>query len=330
MDIPRIFNSPAMKQVIGLVDKVAHTNVPVLLTGETGVGKEVIAHLIHEKSTRRDREMVCVNCASLPKDLIESEFFGTVRGSFTGGANRDGLFATASGSTIFLDELSEMSLDGQTKLLRVLQDSVVRRVGSTVGHKVDVRVIAAINRRADDLIRRESLREDLYYRLCTITLNIPPLRSRKLDILPLAKAYLEFHCNLLDRPDVPNFSCDTEKILVGYKWPGNVRELQNEMNRLALIHEGSTVLPADMNLDCGSRDTISELSVTELNDRDLIEAALDRFRWNRRATANYLGIGRGTLYSRIERYGIAAPLKASVTKVRFKPELCSQDLQGSP
>lgn len=228
-----------MREVVALVKKVGPSNVPVLIAGETGSGKEVIAELIHASSERHGKEMLCINCAEFPPDIIESELFGHERGSFTGG-NRDrvGLLENADGTTVFLDELSEMPLNLQSKLLRVIQTQRVRRVGTNAYRQINVRFIASVNREPKAAIAALCLREDIYYRLSTITINVPPLRERYDDIIPLAKAYLTYFCKQHHR-EMPKLPERAVRALLKHAWPGNVRELMNEINRATLLCNGS-------------------------------------------------------------------------------------------
>ena len=187
-----IFRSPAMQEVVRTVERIAPSDVPLLITGESGTGKEVIADLIHALSPRSKDQIIKINCAALPRELIESELFGSVKGAFTGAhADREGLFRQAEGGTLFLDEISEMPIDTQSKLLRVLQDQEVRPVGGKTSYKTNCRIIAATNRKPEDAIKDGKLREDLFYRISAISVHLPPLRERREDIMPLANAFLK-------------------------------------------------------------------------------------------------------------------------------------------
>ena len=251
-DASLIGHSPAFVEVMKLVGRVAATALPVLVTGESGTGKEVVADLIHRHSRRAGRPFVGVNCGALPAELIESELFGHVRGSFTG-AERDrvGLFEEATGGTIFLDEITETPLACQVKLLRALQKGEVRRVGSNQVIRVNVRVVAASNRDVEEEVRQGRFRQDLLYRLNAVTLHLPPLRERREDILPLAKY---FAAGLRAPSDPPlSFAREAIYLLETYPWPGNVRELENVVARAATLCD-QTVRPKDLPTHIRQRD----------------------------------------------------------------------------
>ena len=235
-----------MKNVREMVRRVAPTDATILLAGESGVGKEVVAQAIHRNSRRKDKPFVAVNCAALPENLLESEMFGHVKGAFTGAtANKEGLFETASGGTLFLDEMCSMPLVIQGKLLRVLQEKEIRRVGGTGNIPVDVRVLVASTRNLEDLVRSGAFRQDLFYRLAVITIDIHPLRERKEDILPLVHYYLR-HETPEGKP-LPVVTREAGDILMAYQWPGNVRELENAIQHaLTFAQDGqisADVLP---------------------------------------------------------------------------------------
>ena len=305
-----------MKGIVALAKKIGPSDVPVLIAGETGAGKEVVAELIHANSDRRSRQMVCINCAGLPSELIESELFGSSKGSFTSSIDRIGMFKHADRSTAFLDELSEMPLALQAKLLRFLQDKRIRRVGSIGEETVDVRIIAAVNRLPGECVKLKRLREDLFYRLGTVTIIVPPLRDRPQDILPLASAYLQFYSTQFKRQP-PVFDAKVEGALMGYDWPGNVRQLQNEMNRCALLCNGSVSLK-DLNIqqeavavEADLQDWLS-LPVSNLTQLERVEARaiikmLVECKWNKLEASAKLGIGRQTLYNKVRTFGIKTP-----------------------
>lgn len=317
MEPPRVFESTAFKAIITLAKKVGPTEIPVLIAGETGAGKEVVAELIHANSDRRAKEMVCVNCAGLPADLIESELFGSTKGAFTGShADRMGLVKTASGSTLFLDELSEMPLNLQSKLLRFIQDKRVRRVGGVMSEIIDTRIIVAVNKPPRQCVAENRLREDLYYRLSAITITVPPLRQRQEDILPLAKAYLQFFSDQLKRQP-PVIETDTEAALLACAWPGNVRQLLNEMSRCALLCNGK-VKPNDLDIQpetspddvqASVNVDLNSLQELERNEVKTIVRVLRECDFHRETAWMRLGIRRGTLYQKIKDYGIKMPAK---------------------
>jgi serine/threonine-protein kinase PknK len=245
--------SPALLAVLALVDKVARSTLPVLIQGESGTGKELIASAVHQSSARKDKPFVTENCAAIPETLLESELFGYKRGAFTGAdRERKGLFQTADKGTIFLDEIGDMSLALQSKLLRVLQDGEIRPVGGTVSVRVDVRVVSASNRMLRDLVARHQFREDLYYRLSGVTIELPPLRERGDDILVLARAFVARIAAEMKRSP-PDLSPATEKVLLRHRWPGNIRELDNEMRRcLALLRDEGAIEPKHLSDDLRS------------------------------------------------------------------------------
>ena len=234
-----IGESPAILRVFRLLDRIAHSNVPVLIQGESGTGKELVANALHRNSPRSDKPFVAENCAAIPETLLESELFGYKRGAFTGAdRNKTGLFKVADGGTLFLDEIGDMSLSMQKKLLRVLQDGEIRPVGSNEVIHVDVRIISASNKNLKEMVARREYREDLYFRLNTITVSVPPLRDRPEDIELLTRFFVNRMAKEMDREPAP-LTAEALKALERYRWPGNIRELENEMRRcLALLGEG--------------------------------------------------------------------------------------------
>ena len=311
--IPEIVGrSPQMQEVFALVECAARSRATVLVTGETGTGKELIARAVHRTSPRRQRPCVALNCAAFPDTLLESELFGHVRGAFTG-ADRDkkGLFEQAHGGTLFLDEVSETSGPFQAKLLRALQEREVRPVGGARSRAVDVRVIAATHR---DLWRETAagrFREDLYYRLAVFPIHVPPLRERVGDVLALAEHFVAQHSG--DGPHAP-ISRDAARLLQAWRWPGNVRELDNEVQRaLALSEPGATLTPAhfskrlygilepiqaSLHPEASLRETLARVEAW------IIRRALDAHGGRRAETARHLDITREGLYKKMKRYGI--------------------------
>jgi len=235
-----IASSPAMKQVCETIQRVAPTTATVLINGESGTGKEVVAKTIHKLSSRKGKPWVAVNCAALPEQLLESEMFGHVKGAFTGAyADKVGLFEVADGGTLFLDEISSMPLVLQGKLLRVLQEQEIRRVGGTKDVKVNVRVIAASNADLEEAVVKGNFRSDLYYRFAVIKVDIPPIRQRKEDILPLARHFIEAESLANGRVEIPKLAPDAAKALSDYDWPGNVRELENAVKHaMTFLQQG--------------------------------------------------------------------------------------------
>ena len=303
-----VCESEAMKRVIELADKVAPLeNTTVLITGESGVGKEVIARYIHSISPRRKKRFVAVNCGAIPANLIESELFGYEKGAFTGATSRKrGLFEAAEGGTLFLDEIGEMPLEAQVKLLRVLQERKIQRVGGTEEIPVDVRIIAATNQDLEELVRKGSFREDLFYRLNVFPIHIPPLRERKEDIEPLVRLFVE---RVMGKPaEGPVLTAGAKKILEQYPFPGNVRELANAVERALILTGGKLPLTAEALSFLGQQKAsprrVFELppegiSLEEL-EKELIKQALERTGGNKSAAARLLGLTRTKLRTRLK------------------------------
>jgi len=300
-----IFQSPIMKTVVRDLEKVAPSDVAILITGESGTGKEVIADLIHALSPRRKGPLIKINCAALPRELIESELFGSVKGAFTGAnTDREGLFRQAEGGTLLLDEISEMPVDTQSKLLRVLQEKEVRPVGGRTSYKSDCRVIAATNREIAEAIKLGKLREDLYYRICAISIHLPPLRERREDILPLASAFLKRYGAQAGR-EMTGFTPEAADALRAFDWPGNVRQLQNEIQRAVLMGDRSVVDARDLSITTVmSQKDNPDLTLMEAMERNAIIQMLKETGGNKLETAKRLGIGRQTLYNKIKIYGV--------------------------
>ena len=306
-----IFQSPAMKNVVRLVERVAPADVAVLITGESGTGKEVIADLLHSLSPRNKGPLIKINCAALPRELIESELFGSVKGAYTGSqADRDGLFRQAEGGTLLLDELSEMPIDTQSKLLRVLQERTVRPVGGRTVFKADCRIIASTNRIPEEAMKLGKLREDLYYRISAINVYLPPLRERHEDILPLANSFLKRFAAQANRV-ITGFSPAAAEVLRRFDWPGNVRQLQNEVQRAVLMSEGKVIEAHDLAINHSSAPVVDDqatanLTLMEAMERNTIVQILRETHNNKLETAKRLGIGRQTLYNKIKNYCIEA------------------------
>jgi DNA-binding NtrC family response regulator len=303
-----IFRSAAMQDVVRTVERIAPSDVAILITGESGSGKEVIADLLHTLSPRSKNRIIKINCAALPRELIESELFGSVKGAFTGAhTDREGLFRQAEGGTLFLDEISEMPIDTQSKLLRVLQDQEVRPVGGKTSYKTNCRIVAATNRRPEDAIKDGKLREDLFYRISAISVHLPPLRERRDDIVPLANAFLKRFAAQANRV-ISGFASDAIDRLTAFDWPGNIRQLQNEVQRAVLLSEGSEVAAADLsitNVKAGPSDgNDTNFTLLEGVERNAIVQTLKETEGNKLETAKRLGIGRQTLYNKIKAYGI--------------------------
>ena len=303
-----VFQSPAMREVVRTVERIASSDVAVLITGESGTGKEIIADLLHAFSPRSKGRIIKINCAALPRELIESELFGSVKGAFTGAhTDREGLFRQAEGGTLLLDEISEMPVDTQSKLLRVLQDQEVRPVGGKTSYKTNCRLVAATNRKTDEAIREGKLREDLFYRISAISVHLPPLRERLEDIMPLANSFLKRFAAQANRV-IKGFTEEAAERLTSFDWPGNVRQLQNEVQRAVLLSEGDQVGVSDLSISKakqpGEESPDTNFTLLEGVERNAIVQMLKDTGGNKLETAKRLGIGRQTLYNKIRAYGI--------------------------
>jgi len=306
-------DSAAMEQVRGMIDKLARSQAPVYITGESGSGKELAARLIHEKSARREKPFVAVNCGAIPENLMESEFFGYKKGAFTGAdADRDGFFQAADGGTLFLDEVADLPLSMQVKLLRAIQEKKVRKVGAPQEEPVDVRIISATHQNLGQCVEAGKFRQDLYYRLNVIELNMPALRELRDDIPMIAKAILD---KLAQQSGVthPPFSSDALKALQAYDFPGNVRELENILERALALSGGEIIQPDDLYLkptaeasqeQPGPGDKWPLLDYLDRVEKEAIMEALEKTRFNKTAAAKLLGITFRALRYRLERLGI--------------------------
>lgn len=313
---PLVGSSPAMLEVYKLVARVSEGKSTVLLQGESGTGKELIARAVHANSPRRDKAFVPVNCGALPDTLLESEMFGHERGAFTGAVGtKTGLFESANGGTLFLDEIGELGQALQVKLLRVMQDHEVRRVGGTASIKVDVRIIAATNRDLEQLVKEGKFRDDLYYRLNVVRITLPSLKERHEDIPMLAHHFLQ-KCGAGATRAVRGFHPDTLALLQRYRWPGNVRELENAIERAVSLSHGPLLTPEDLPSAIRQAGTMSEarvepadlpedayLTLEEVEKRHLIRV-LKETKGNKVKAAKILGIDRRTLYRMAERFGV--------------------------
>jgi formate hydrogenlyase transcriptional activator len=301
----------SLRSILSQVEAVAGANTTVLITGETGTGKEVIARAIHELSPRRNRNLVKVNCAAMPAGLLESELFGHERGAFTGAINSHvGRFALADRGTLFLDEIGDMPLELQPKLLRVLQEREIEAVGSTRTTRVDVRVVAATNQDLKQMVRDREFREDLYYRLNAFPIYLPPLRERKADIPELVEYFVQQFAASMDKT-IETIPDDTMRALVRHCWPGNIRELQNYIERGVILSNDGIFEPAPLE-SCEPLEVEQEISNPTLEEkvRREILAACQRANWKLggpRGAAARLGLKRTTLFYKMKRLGIAAP-----------------------
>lgn len=303
--------SPVMSQIRRTVDKIASTDASVLITGENGTGKDVLAAEIHRLSNRSTKNMVCVDAGAITETLFESELFGHVKGAFTDAhADRVGKIEQANGSTLFLDEIGNIPLNLQAKLLRVLQNRTVSKVGSSLSTPVDIRLICATNRNLEEMIRNGEFREDLYYRINTMHIQLPPLRERRDEIIPLAKLFIERYAEKYHR-EVYGISEEAEKALMLYRWNGNIRELQNTIEKAVILTDNKELQSSDFSMphqECNSKpanDTISieEGTLEEIEER-AIRAAMERYNGNLTHVAKSLNISRPTLYTKLKKYNI--------------------------
>jgi len=302
--------SPTMLRILDTLRRAAASNVTVLLQGESGVGKELLAEAIHYNSPRKDGPFLPVNCAGLSDTLLESELFGHVKGAFTGAAgDRKGFFAMADGGTLFLDEIGDMPLNMQAKLLRVLEDQIVVPVGSTTGTKVDVRIISATNQNLHDKVEHQKFRRDLYFRIRGVNIEIPPLRERREDILLLLEHFVIEFARSEDRP-VKGFTPAALRILKSYDWPGNIRELRNCVKTMVVLTDSELLDVADLPFEIHQRSSgaeeLSNLAGVNLNEleKTAIRRTLEMVNGNREMAAKMLGIGERTLYRKIKEYGL--------------------------
>jgi DNA-binding NtrC family response regulator len=324
-----VFKNPKMRELFELIDLIAPSEANVLVVGESGVGKEIFANRIHERSPRSDGPLIKLNCAAFPPNMIEGELFGYKKGAFTG-ASQDfpGMLNAAGGGTLFLDEIAEMPVDLQTRFLRVLQEREFRPLGSTQVMRADFRLVAASNRRPEDAIQAGRLREDLYYRLNTFTLAIPPLRDRAEDIPELAQLFLQRFCAKMGKPQM-TIQSEAYDLLLRYSWPGNVRQLQNVIERAVVLAQGSLLTPRSLPQEVvhclpfeshapdpapaaattasqRMRGLLTDTQSFNLAEREkaALMAALDQCNGNKKKAAELLGIHRPTLYTKLKKFGL--------------------------
>ena len=300
--------SGEMTRVCGMVERVAPTDISVLLLGESGTGKELLAQALHELSPRKDQRFVVINCAAIPENLLESELFGYEKGAFTGAYKQTiGKIEHADGGTLFLDEVGDLPLPLQAKLLRFLQERTIDRIGGKKPISVDVRVVCATHRDLAELMKTDAFREDLYYRITEVTVSIPPLRDRPGDAVLLARSFLE-HQSRAQRGDARSFSEDAMRAIEIYGWPGNARELENRVKRAVIMADGSRVEAKDLELPDPDGDgqnlPLNLKDVRETAERHAIERALALCEERVAQAADMLGVSRPTLYSLMERYGL--------------------------
>ena len=309
---PLIFKSPAMQRVLSILDSVAPLDSTVLLTGESGTGKECLVDLIHRLSHHSSKPLIKVNCGALPESLIESELFGHAKGAFTGAyADNKGKFVSANGGTIFLDEIGDLPLAAQVKLLRVIQDKIVQPVGMHKEILVDVRIVAATNCDLAKAVTEGRFREDLFYRLNVIAIKVPPLRERREEILPLAEGFLKFFARKMKKP-LQQLSAPVREILLTHPLPGNVRQLKHAMERATALGKGDMVLPYDLPDDMVAKERTAEINLPLAQgnlkellgrfEKEFIQQALSSNDGKKIPTAETLGISRKTLWEKIQRY----------------------------
>jgi len=305
-----VFNSPVMQDVLNLALRAADSGAAILITGESGTGKEVIAGIIHHLSSRKNKKFIKANLAALPETLIEAELFGAVKGAFTGAANRAGKFEEADGGSIFLDEIGELSLDIQVKLLRVLQEREIVRLGSNESVPVDIRLVTATNTDLQQLILEKKFREDLFFRLNVIAIHLPPLRERREDI-PLLADYFIKKFNLREKKTIESLSRDALSLLMKYRYPGNIRELENIIERAVILARSDVLGPADLPVflkDGTNGDLVPETDETDmtlpellvLTEKRAIRRALKKYDGNQSKAARSLGISESGLRYKLQ------------------------------
>lgn len=315
IDSEIISASPEMEAVKRMVVKVARSNSTVLIRGESGTGKELIARALHNQSSRSEEIFQAVNCAAINENLLESELFGHEKGSFTGAhADKKGLFEVADRGSLFLDEIGELGISMQAKLLRALQEREIQRVGGTRAIKIDVRVIAATNRDLRTMVTEGRFRDDLYYRINVLSIDVPPLRNRHEDIQPLIDFFLEKHAR--NGSHQIELTSEARKLMLNYSWPGNIRQLESAIERAILLCEDDRITPEDLPVELrqetnGSTENVFQLPAEGISfeemERDLIVQALNRSDFNITKAAKLLGLSFRTLQYRLEKFGIKKP-----------------------
>ncbi|MBN1757171.1 MAG: sigma 54-interacting transcriptional regulator [Chitinispirillaceae bacterium] len=311
-----LFESETMVKLIALASRLARTDSPVLVTGETGTGKELLARFVHDNSSRAEGPYKAINCGAIPENLIESELFGHEKGAFTGAVNRKtGLFEAADGGTVFLDEIGELPLHLQVKLLRVLQESEVVRVGGTDTIRVDVRIVAATNRDLESEVSKGTFRQDLYFRLNVLTLHLPPLRQRGDDVLLLAEFFINKYCQQFGL-NQKSLSAAARNMMIAHSWPGNIRELENVMQKAILMSETDRLTPENIALRKGTAGSDMARGATDLTlrevrasaEKEAIVAILTRTHGNVSLAGKILDIDRKWLIKKMEEFGIDAKM----------------------
>jgi len=309
-----IGESADIKLILQKGQQLASIDTPILVTGETGTGKELVARYLHEVSTRKDKPFIAINCGAIQKDLLASELFGYESGTFTGGKKegKRGKFEEANGGTIFLDEIGEMPLDSQVHLLRVLQEKEITRLGSSKNIKIDVKIIGATNRNLEEMIEEGKFRKDLYFRLNVISFKVPSLRERKEDILPICEYYLSLFTKKYDKPSYVHLSEKTKRFFLSYSWPGNIRELRNAIEHAVIFSDSVEIarnhLP-DYLADLKSKNSLDSLTHPSLNiventEKQQIRNLLIETDWNISAVSRELNVARTTLYRKMRKYNL--------------------------
>jgi two-component system response regulator HydG len=299
-----------MQVIYKLIEDVAPTDATVLIQGESGTGKELVARAIHGNSFRKNKPFVVINCSAYPSTLLESELFGHEKGAFTGAVRqKPGRFEQADGGTVFLDEIGEINASAQIKLLRVLQSQQFERIGGEQKLKVDIRILAATNKNLLDEVKNSSFREDLFYRLNVIPINLPPLRERRNDIPLLSQYFLDRFCEEQNK-EIKAFSSEAMRMLLDYSWPGNVRELENTIEHAVVLAKEDMIqvsdIPKGLRDESISAPAKSNKTILE-NEKKLLQDVLEECGWNKKEAARRLGISRSALYGKLRRYKIVNP-----------------------
>jgi len=307
-----IGNHPSMQEVFRTIDSVGPIDITVLITGESGTGKELVARALNAKSPRVDKPFVAINCGAIPSTLLESELFGHEKGSFTGAYQRKiGRLETANGGTIFLDEIGELSMELQVKILRFLQDHTIERIGGGAPIELDVRVIAATNKDLNEAMDKKLFRDDLYYRLSVINIALPPLRDRGDDRLLLTRYFLDKYMHQYSKTGL-SLSKDAIQAIQNYHWPGNIRELENRLKRGVIVCQSVEITPEDINLensDLPDKSELTLLNFREIYEKKFIMEKVESSRWNISKVARELDISRTTLYELLNKYGVSKDKK---------------------
>jgi len=324
LDENLVFGDRKMDQLLEMVHTIADTMATVLITGESGTGKTMLAHYIHKHSHRQEQPFVKISCGSLSETLLESELFGHVRGSFTGAIrDKKGKFEEANGGTIFLDDINSASPNLQIKLLRVLQEKVIERVGGNVPIQTDVRIITATNASLQDEVAKRQFREDLYYRINVVSFTIPPLRDRLSDIEPLANYFIR-KFNQIHQREIKGISKSALQVCLRYPWPGNIRELENVIERAVILSPGEFIVPESLpanireSYPATSIEAVKHLTLEELMaraEKQVILETLESFSWNRQLSARTLGISRTTLFNKMRRFQLVDPRRSSAASL---------------